>query len=215
VFGGDKLPEVTNLAVAKDTEHCLSRGPIPNEQWVVNPQNRGTRWAVVFLKGTKNKPLLIHDSLKEPNSKEVVLDQPTCRFEPHVLAVRLGQKLVTKNPAPIAHNIQISGITNSFNVTLPPGSSQSFDFQPEFGPLKMGCSVHPWMQAYTWVFDHPYYAITDADGRFEIKLAPAGNQTLVVWQESVNYVPDAKGRSIEVKANETLDLGEIMLKPAE
>jgi hypothetical protein len=201
--------------VAKDSEHCLSRGPIPNEQWVVNPENRGTRWVVVFLKGTKNKRLLIHDSLKEPNPKEIVLDQPACRFEPHVMALRRGQKLVSKNPAPVAHNIQIQGIRSAFNVTLPPGSSHTFELEPEFGPLKMACSVHPWMQAYTWVFDHPYFAITDADGRFEIKLAPAGTQTLVVWQETASYVPDAKGRSIEIKPDGVLDLGEIAVKPTE
>lgn len=215
VFGGAKLPEVANVNVAKDTEHCLSRGPIPNEEWVVNRENRGTRWAVVFLKAPRGKKLAIHDTLKEPNPKEVVLDQPTCRFEPHVLAMRKGQKLVSKNPAPVAHNIQVQGISNTFNVTLPPGSAHTFEFEPEFGPLKMSCSVHPWMQAFTWVFDHPYYAVTDADGRFEIKLAPAGSQTLVVWQEVAGYVPEAKGRTIEVKPDGVLDLGEIVVKPAE
>jgi hypothetical protein len=214
VFGGDKLPEQTNLKVDKDTEHCLSRGPIPNEQWVVNPENRGVRWAVVFLKGNKAKRLAVHDSLKDPNPKEVMLDQPACRFEPHVLLVRQGQKLVAKNPATVAHNIQLQGAATSFNVTLPPGRTQTFEFEPESGPIKVGCSVHPWMQGYTWVFDHPYAVVTDADGRFEIKLAPAGSQTLVVWQESADYVPNAKGRTIEVKADGVLDLGEILVKPA-
>jgi hypothetical protein len=215
VFGGAKLPEAKNLEVNKDTEHCLSRGPIPSEYWVVNPENRGTRWAVVFLKPARGKKLAIHDSLKEPNPRDIVLDQPACKFEPHVLGMRRGQRLVAKNPAPVAHNIQVQGISNSFNVTLPPGSSHAFEFEPEFGALKMSCSVHPWMQAFTWVFDHPYYAVTDADGRFEIKLAPAGSQSLIVWQEAVNYVPDAKGRTIEVKPDAVLDLGEIIVKPAE
>jgi hypothetical protein len=214
VFGGDKLPEQTNLKVDKDTEHCLSRGPIPNEQWVVNPENRGVRWAVVFLKGSKAKRLAIHDSLKEPNPKEIVLDQPACRFEPHVLIVRQGQKLVAKNPATVAHNIQLQGAATSYNVTLPPGKTQTFEFEPESGPIKVGCSVHPWMQGYTWVFEHPYAVVTDADGRFEIKLAPAGSQTLVIWQESADYVPSAKGRTVEVKADGVLDLGEILVKPA-
>jgi hypothetical protein len=50
-------------------------------------------------------------------------------------------------------------------------------------PMSIRCTVHPWMQAYMRVFDHPYFAVTDADGRFEVKLAPAGKCRVVYWHE--------------------------------
>jgi hypothetical protein len=53
------------------------------------------------------------------------------------------------------------------------------------------------------VFDHPYFAITDQDGKFEIKDAPVGKWRIVYWHELGFH----KGREgilgfpIEVKAD--------------
>ena len=37
----------------------------------------------------------------------------------------------------------------------------------------------------TWVLvsDHPYYAVTDSNGDYEIKNVPAGTYEVVCWQE--------------------------------
>jgi hypothetical protein len=55
-------------------------------------------------------------------------------------------------------------------------------------------SIHPWIQGYVWAFDHPLFAVTDANGDFEIKDAPRGTWRLVVWHEKVGYLGGAKGR---------------------
>ena len=47
-------------------------------------------------------------------------------------------------------------------------------------PITVSCTIHPWMRAWIRVFDHPYYAVTDDNGHFEIKDAPAGEYRLVV-----------------------------------
>jgi hypothetical protein len=214
VYAGDKLPEKVEFKVDKDTEHCLAKGPLSSEKWVVHPENRGVRWAVVFLRPAKGESLPIHDSLKEPSAKEAILDQPHCTFAPHVLALREGQKLVAKNPDPIPHNVVISGLTNSHNVQVPIGGSHTFTLLNETRPLKLSCGAHSWMQGYAWVFEHPYYAVTDADGRFEIKLVPAGAQTVVIWHEEAGYAPSPKGQVIEIKPDPGVtDLGEILVKP--
>ena len=31
------------------------------------------------------------------------------------------------------------------------------------------CDVHGWMNAYVGVLDHPYFAITDADGKYTLE----------------------------------------------
>ena len=67
------------------------------------------------------------------------------------------------------------------------------------------------------VFDHPFFAVTDGDGSFEIKGVPAGDQNLVIWQETVGYVTagarqgHARRRS---RPGEATDVGEIKLDPA-
>ena len=60
--------------------------------------------------------------------------------------------------------------------------------KPEIIPIKISCSIHTWMQGVVLVQDHPYMAVTDKDGRFELKNLPAGKLTIKVWQEKIGYV---------------------------
>jgi len=47
------------------------------------------------------------------------------------------------------------------------------------------CNIHPWMHGYIAVFKHPFFAVTDQEGHFEIKNVPAGNYTIKAWQEKL------------------------------
>ena len=44
------------------------------------------------------------------------------------------------------------------------------------------------MSGVVFVQDHPYMAVTDEDGKFEIKNLPAGKHTFKVWHEKVGYL---------------------------
>jgi hypothetical protein len=220
VWGGDKLPEAKTVNVNKDQDHCLSQGQIPDESLVINPKNKGIRWVFVWLAPvTAQAKMPIHPSLEHPKSKDASIDQPCCRFEPHALALQTGQELTTKNSSPIAHNINWQGgIKNAGgNVILPAGKAFTMpQLKPDRFPVKLACNIHPWMSAWVRIFDHPYYAITDKDGAFEIKLAPAGDFRLVIWQESTGYLGGAAGRNgqqITIKSNGVTDLGLLEFKP--
>jgi hypothetical protein len=154
--------------------------------------------------------------LKAPN----LLDQIYCRYVPHALAVREGQKVLVLNPETIAHNVKISGLSgkNDANPTMPPGSLVVFDWKSETNPLNVECSIHGWMKMLSMVFDHPYFAVTGKDGSFELKNVPAGAQAIVVRYPK--FIPlkagskmTARGEKITIKPNETLDLGEIKVQP--
>ncbi|MEX0820057.1 MAG: methylamine utilization protein, partial [Pirellulaceae bacterium] len=48
---------------------------------------------------------------------------------------------------------------------------------------------HPWMKASMMVCDHPYFAVTDADGSFSIPNVPAGVELeFRVWHEKAGYI---------------------------
>jgi len=215
LFAGDKIPDRPPLKVDKDQEHCLQKGPLLSEKWTVNPANKGVRWVVAYLVSDPANRLPIHPDLKEPSPKEVVLDQPCCNFDPHVIALREGQTLVARNPAPVAHSVNITGFKNSFNIQMAPGTSHKFtSLAPERNAVKLSCGQHPWMEGYAWIFDHPYFAVTDADGKFEIKQAPAGTRHIVIWHEDVGYVgSDRKGKPVEIKPGGVTDLGKVEIKP--
>lgn len=115
----------------------------------------------------------------------VVLDQVNCQYVPHVVALRTGQTLHVTSSDPAMHNVHgLCTDNDPFNFALVrPGQSKDLTFsQPETFPVT--CDVHPWMKAYVHVFAHPWFAVTQADGTFEIRDVPAGKYTLVAWQEN-------------------------------
>jgi len=204
----------------QDKAHCLSKGALLEEKWVVNKKNNGVRWLFVWLTDANGKsPTPVHESLKEPKDKEVSLDQPCCQFVPHVLAMRQGQDLVVKNSAPVPHNVKWQGnpLKNpGGNVIVPPGKSYTINgLKADRLPLTLNCNIHPWMEGRLAVFDHPYFAVTDADGNFEIKLAPAGDYKLMVWHEAVGWGVGRTGKPITIKKDGVTDVGEIKLAPKE
>jgi hypothetical protein len=220
VWADKNLPERPKINVSQDQQHCLSKGPLFAETYVVNPKNKGVRWVMVWLVDPKNPKgkLPIHPKLQEPKDKEVVIDQPCCMFEPHVLGIREGQTLVARNSAPIPHNVNVisPGNNPNLNQLVPPGGKLPVPGWVASDKASLvKCTIHPWMQAYIRCFDHPYFAVTDEDGNFEIKDAPAGDWHLVVWQESTGWVQGGKaGVPVTVKANGVAEL-KFDLKPEE
>lgn len=219
VWDGDQPPAQKAVEVTKDHEHCLAKGPIPDESVVVNKTNGGMRWVFVWLiPDQPGAKLPINPKLKNLQKKQEVMDQPCCRFEPHALALRQGTVLIAKNSAPIAHNVNYTGGLKNpgNNVLVPPGSEIKVEnLKADKFPIQVACNIHPWMKAWVRVFDHPYFAVTEADGSFEIKDAPAGNVRLMIWQD-LGYSGGAKGRNgtpITIKAGQTTDLGKIKFEP--
>jgi hypothetical protein len=219
VYGEDGLPENKKIDLNnhKDSKHCLEKGPLFYEDWVVNPKNKGVRWVIVWLVPEGSGKLPIHPDLAEVKVKEVEIDQPCCKFEPHAVALRKGQVLVAKNSSPVPHNVDWKGIRQpGGNTTVPAGEKLVIDTMKvtDF-PISISCGIHPWMKGWARVFDHPYYAVTDADGNFEIKKAPAGKCRIVVWQEAVGYRTEnlKKGDPIEIKGGAATDLGKLEIKP--
>ena len=74
----------------------------------------------------------------------------------------------------------------------------------EFLPIQVKCDLHNWMLAYWLVLDHPYSAITQADGSFEIQNLPAGTHKFRVWHERVGYLE--RKLSVEIQDGETTEL---------
>jgi plastocyanin len=117
----------------------------------------------------------------------VVLDQKGCRYIPHVLGVQVGQTVRITNSDAALHNVNGSPKDNRpFNFGQPagvPAATRVFD-KPEIG-MPFRCDVHPWMNAYAGVVSHPFFAVTGADGSFEIKGLPAGTYTIEAWHEQL------------------------------
>jgi hypothetical protein len=195
-WGGQKVPQQKPLKITKDSKHCHTGGPILSEDYVINPKNKGVRWVIVFLAPDGKKPLPIHPDLLKPSSSSVDLNISFGCFKPHALTLRKGQDLTINNSEPICYNANWCGFgpkAQSGNVLLTPNSLHVLrNLRPERVVISVRDSIHPWMKAWIKVFDHPYFSVTDADGKFTIPKAPAGKYRLVLWQESIGWGPGGK-----------------------
>jgi len=218
VWGGAQLPKPEKVNVSQDKDHCLAKGALFNNRFEVDSKTRGLKSVVVALKAPKGKKIPIHPDLKDVKQKEVYIDQPRCLFIPRVVAMREGQIFVAKNSAPVNHNIKWD-VDEDFNkpgnVTLPPGKQHQIKgLKAQPLPVLLSCGIHPWMGGQLWVFDHPYFVITGADGSFEIRNVPAGTHRLTIYHEAIGWRGGAKGKAgieVTVKAGEVTDLGNLSM----
>ena len=117
---------------------------------------------------------------------EVTFSQSGCLYDPHVVIIRVGQTVKILNPDGTLHNVHVFGKVNQeFNQAMPKFQTEIervFD-KVEADPFAIKCDVHPWMNAFGVVLDHPYAAVTAADGTFSIPNLPAGTYQVEVWHE--------------------------------
>ena len=127
----------------------------------------------------------------EVPSTPVVLDQKGCIYTPHVFGIQAGQDLLVKNSDATLHNIHSMPKTNKeFNFAMPKVVKQKkAKFDSAEDPFYIKCDVHPWMKTWALVSDHPYYAVTDSNGDYEIKGVPPGTYEVVCWQEKFKKRP--------------------------
>lgn len=191
VFDGT-LPERPKLVLNKDVEFCGKFEP-RTEKLVVHPNDRGIANVVIWLDTKPGEKIPIHPSFEESASAKIKLENKGCRFDPHVCVLRTGQSLLINNPDQVDHNTAAGLDRNApFNDLTPTGKSVERPrfTQSEKLPAQIQCAIHPWMVGWLVVKDHPYVAITDEHGRFELQNLPAGEHTLVVWHELPGYVQD-------------------------
>ncbi|HZQ91090.1 MAG TPA: carboxypeptidase regulatory-like domain-containing protein [Terriglobales bacterium] len=117
----------------------------------------------------------------------VELDQQGCRYHPHVLGVMTGQTVKIVNSDPTTHNIHPTPANNrEWNESQPPkGAALEKTFAREEIMLPVKCNQHPWMKMYLNVVKSPYFAVTDKDGKYELKDLPPGDYTIAFVHEKL------------------------------
>ncbi len=117
----------------------------------------------------------------------VILDQKGCIYTPHVFGIQAGQDLLIKNSDATLHNIHsIPKKNKEFNFAMPKVvKEKKAKFDSSEDPFYIKCDVHPWMKTWVLVSDHPYYAVTDSNGDYEIKNVPAVHMKLFVGRKNL------------------------------
>jgi len=182
--------EITPLMDNPDCAAMYAKTPTTHF-YVVGPNGEFAD-VVVSLKGVTGKST-------GASAPPVVLDQKGCLYSPQILAIQTGQKLIVKNSDSCVHNVHttpaVPGNPESNQAQMPGGADLNFVYaQPEMF-LRFKCDVHPWMFAWVSVFDHPYFAVSGADGKFVIKNVPPGKYTV----EAAHRKLGIQTQDVEVK----------------
>jgi plastocyanin len=137
-------------------------------------------------------------------TEPAVIDQKGCRYHPHVFGIMVGQPLEIVNSDPTLHNIHALPKSNSeFNTAEPvKGMKVNHSFTAKEVMVPFKCDVHGWMNAYVGVLDHPYYAVSGQDGKFDIKTLPAGTYTIEAWHEKLGV----QSQQVTLGAKEKKDI---------
>ena len=114
----------------------------------------------------------------------VKIDQTGCVYTPRMVGLRVGQALEVRNSDALLHNVHgISSHDNGFNVGQPMAGMVN-QFKPKNEEImRLKCDIHSWMTAYIGVVSHPYFAVSDDSGTFQIANVPAGTHTIQTWHE--------------------------------
>jgi len=133
-----------------------------------------------------------------------VLDQKGCVFIPRVLGAQTDQPIQMLNSDPLAHNVHGAPQNSSaWNFSLGvKGASRTVTIPKPETMIEIKCDIHPWMRAYLGVFDHPYFALSGADGRFTLKDIPPGEYTMETWHERFGV----QSQKVTVGAKETKEI---------
>lgn len=177
-------PKPVQIDMAQDPA-CTLGAANYSEGYVVNDGNMAN--VFIYVKdGLGNK---IYAAPAQP----VTIDQKGCKYTPHVVGVMVGQAVKFTNSDPTMHNIHMMPTVQgnqSVDISQAPsgGSNQPADERTFRSPelmIPVRCNNHPWMQAFINVSPNPFYAVSDASGKFTIHGLPPGTYTIVADQENL------------------------------
>jgi hypothetical protein len=115
----------------------------------------------------------------------VEIDQTGCLYRPRVAGVQVCQPIRFVNSDPTLHNVHGTPAHSApWNFGMPvKGARRDVRVEASEMPVEVRCDVHPWMRAFLGVVDHPYFAVTGADGAFTLREVPPGDYVVASWHE--------------------------------
>lgn len=165
---------------AKATQRLASAGAYPGRRVTVGTDKHTSELAnvVVFVKAaaTPSPP------------RHAIIRQVDEQFAPHLVAITTGSTVDFPNDDLLFHNVFSLSRAATFDLgRFPRGKSKSRTFA-EAGIVKVYCHLHSHMSAIVRVFDHPFFAIPEPDGRFTIPGLAPGRHEVVAWHERMGEV---------------------------
>jgi plastocyanin len=178
--------------------HTTDNSTILHSDLVVDSRSKGLQFVAVSLEDAPAQP-------KADKAAPVVMDQRDMLFIPRVVAAQHGQMVRFENNDLCNHSVMAVSLlpANQFNRFGIPGQPVEHAFEAQNRPVQIGCSLHGWMRAWVYVFPHPWFAVTDAQGKFRIENVPPGEYILWFHHADTNL---QQRRKLKVQAGQQLEV---------
>jgi len=179
--------EIQGHVVLAGEVQAAKKLPVTIDQYVCGKEKEAGDFIVSAAREVRNVVVWLQNpppgAPSAPAAPPTQMDQKECVFVPRVVLVPAGGTVAFLNSDRLLHNLHSAPKENNpFNRTQPTGRTIPITFaKPEI--LRVDCDLHSWMRGWVVVADHPFYAITDATGRFKLDNVPPGQYTLQVWHE--------------------------------
>ena len=184
---------------------------------VVDATNKGIKDVFVYFVVQPGAKIAVHPGLQKKIPANAVIEMAAGMLSPRAVAIREGQVLVVKNISQVQDNIRWIGddaINKGGSIIINPGTQFEIkDLKAQRLPLALESNIHVRMKGRLGVFSHPYFALTDGDGKFEIKDAPVGSRKLMIIHDEIGFRLGARGRNgedITVRVGDN-DLGDLKM----
>jgi hypothetical protein len=181
IFQGP-VPERRVVNMGKDAKCVELHGDkqVLDEELIVS-NDGGVKNAFVYVR--RGAPKMNYQMPELPAR----LDQKGCMYHPRVQGVRVGQRLLVGNDDPVTHNVRsIPALNRAFNFGQPPDTEpRERVFERAEREIEVQCDIHPWMHAYIFVMDHPFFAVSSDDGTYTIDGLSPGEYSLETWHEKL------------------------------
>ncbi len=176
---------------------------VGTEQVIVSKTGQMANVFVYVKKGLEGRKF-------NPPAAPATLDQHGCMYVPHVQGIMVKQKLNIVNSDATVHNVHALALENpEFNISQPNQGTREVVFQKAEIGLKFKCDVHPWMNSWVHVLEHPHFAVSGKDGVYVIRGLAPGKYTIEAWHE----VYGSQQKEIEVGSAPINDAGFIFSAP--
>jgi hypothetical protein len=149
----------------------------------VDPQSRGVRHAVVYLKHVEPERSRPWDHA----AARIALRSRTLHVlgqgsEPAIVGfVRRGEEVQIVNEDVYYHLVYGRGAA-FFALPFVAADRPTPRRLDAAGVVELSAGAGQfWMRGHLFVSEHPYYTLTDADGRFELKNVPEGEYEVIAW----------------------------------
>jgi plastocyanin len=177
-----KPPARVKIDTTLDPACSIGAGSNLSEQYIIASGKVANVYVYIKTGATPSKA--------PAGTPAVVLDQKGCQYTPHVIAVQQGGTVEFHNSDSTMHNIHTMPMSGSANPPTdisqgPHGQVHTQQFNDPEVMMPVRCNNHPWMNAFLNIAPNPYFAVTGADGKFEIKGLPAGTYTLAAVHEKL------------------------------